>query len=254
MKPINIAIRQNNSKKKIKKEFNIMNRYSMDPTKNNENSNMEITTQKNSKLMNLTNINKSLFNKSAKNKTEKNTTLTGSINIQNRENKQNPTMLKSSFIAGGLFQDFFINKNKIFSEKKEKISEKSEKEEKNFEKNNRFYPIPNEKGNKPNSNNTKNLKSKASFDTHNKLNLNNFEKKLTEKEDKKKKAFSNNKTIANYINDYDDLNDSLDTKIKIFKTTSKRSESLNIIDYKSLDIKPNSKRTISQNMEDLSKK
>ena len=72
---------------------------------------------------------------------------------------------------------------------------------------------------------------------------------------KKKKAFSNNKTITNYINDFDNdtLNDSLNIKMKNMRTTSKRSESYNNLNYKSFDKKANgnSRKTISANIDDL---
>jgi len=276
MKPIGIANRQINSKQKIKQDLGIMNKYSMDPIKNNNNNNnsstnFKLTTQKNSNLINLTtNINKTLFNKSSKNKIEKNTSLVGTININmpNRENNQNPTVLKSSYISGALFQDILLNKNnnKIFSGKKDNFNleqnqnQKPEKEEKNLQTNHKFYPIANSNDNNSKSNLKNSTKIKGSFDNHYKINLNNFEKKLPEekeKENKKKKSYSNNKTITNYINDFDNdilLNDSLNNKImKNLKTTNKRSESYNNLDYKNFDLIANSKskRTISQNMDEI---
>jgi hypothetical protein len=306
MKPIGINIGNNQNKKKLKKEIDLINKYSIDPSKQSNNSISKLSTQINSKLLNLTTkINKSLFNKSSKNKNkEKNSSYAGpgsgsiNINIPNKENKQNPTVLKSNYISGALFQDILYNKNKknihenlnknenenenlyrnenlkkyfdenlnqnqnenqkIFSKKKdfsnyfEKDKEKEWRESEIKEKEN-YLKIS--KKYYYNNNNNKNLSNiKQNYEKYNKLNfnINNFEKNLyNKKEIKRKKAYSNNKTINKYIkafnnvyendnhNDNDlfkDLNDSFNRKIfKNLRATTKRNQSYNNLDFKSFD-------------------
>ena len=232
-----------------------MNKYSVEPTRKNENSTIKLSSQKSSNIINLTNINKSLFNKSSKNKTEKNSTFVGTINIPNRENKQNPTVLKSSYIAGALYQDMNnSNANRVYSVKNEVKLEEGEKEKKNNQIKNKYFPVTVDKNKLSGNNNIKISKTKGSFDQYQKYSVNSYDKKLPEKEINRNKGNSNNKTTNNYINDQDyNLNDSLNKKMKSLKSTSKRSGSFNNLDYKTFDLRPNSKRTLSHNMDDLGK-
>jgi hypothetical protein len=128
MKQINSISRQySNNNQKLKKEKDSLEKYSLDKGSNKiESQNINIIHRNmnmnmNMNLMNLTNINKQLFNKSLKNKIEKNSTLfdinkTENLSqiIPNKNSKQNPTVLKSSFIAGAIYQNR-LNMKKIIT-------------------------------------------------------------------------------------------------------------------------------------------
>lgn len=242
MKPISIINRQfssnnitNNNNQKQKREKNSLNKYTIDPmnkTENNKYSNVvNVPTMNN---------NKSLFNKSSKNKIEKNSTFIGNIN------KQNPTVLKSSYITGGLAQNNNPINNKILVVKNE--ANKFEAEKKN-----KFYPIENNNNKlKISSNNIKISTVKASFDQFQKYTVNSFDgKKVPDNKRNNNKTTNNNYLPETYNND-DFLTKSISKQIQNLKSDNKRSESFtNNNDYKSFDKKQNDKRNFSQDIEDI---
>jgi hypothetical protein len=216
---------------KLNRDIDSLDKYSLekDPWKNESQNSIIKYTNMNINLMNLTNINKSIFNKSSKNQKEKNSTLidvnrTGILNsiIPNKNNKQNPTVLKSSFIAGALFQNK-LNKqniptnqnNEIFSRKNEElISNEIEGQiERKF-----FFPI----------------------DSVNKIrqNFGNV-------------GAINKKNITNNINNYNEnfYNNNITKKLKNSKSGNKISESLNI-KSNNYEISQNEKIILSNKSED----